>query len=330
VARVASTFWAPGVEAWRDVTVIDRREHSWPAFVGRVTRAARRHDVVVLDGSARFRDRYRDLAAAALIARGRQPTPVVMAEAAWDEGSGELARVLRRPGLRLARAAHAAVRLVDGDHVTYCVFSEEEGRNLARAFRIPPERIEVVRACHTLWHRAHEEHPLGDYVFAGGNSLRDWDTLLAAADGLGRPVRLATTNDLGRVPGNVRAGPVEPAEFDDLLVGAGVVVVPMRRAPRSAGLIVYLNAMAAGKPVIVSDTAGVREYVEHEVTGLVVPPGDPRALREAIDWALDPANRERVDAMRARGRELAIERYSPSGYWARLREVAERAARSPR
>lgn len=73
-------------------------------------------------------------------------------------------------------------------------------------------------------------------------------------------------------------------------------------ARRSAGQASYLNAIALGKPVVVTDAPGVRDYVDHRRTGLIVPPGDPIALREAVNWTLAP---ETLAEALARGRACA-------------------------
>jgi phosphatidylinositol alpha-1,6-mannosyltransferase len=53
--------------------------------------------------------------------------------------------------------------------------------------------------------------------------------------------------------------------------------------------LVFLEAGACGKPVIGSDISGCREAVIDGQTGVMVPPGDPNALAEAIDRLLtDP------------------------------------------
>ena len=326
MTRIASTLWAPGIEAWRDVRVIDRREHHRLAIGYLVLREARRHDALVLNGAARFDELYQDLFAAMALARLRRPPAVVMAETAWDVGSAKLARLAGREGFAFGGAVRAGVRALDGPHVTYVVFSRDESRHFRELFGVEEDRVRVVLGSHKLWEHLDAPPPAGDYVFAGGNSLRDWPTLLAAARAVDAPVRIATTNPLEGVPPNVTAGGVSPDEFERLLAGAGPVVVPIRPAPRAAGIDVYLKAMALGKLLIVSDATAVREYVEDGRTGVVVRPGDPRALAEAMRWATDPASRAEVDAMRMRAREQALANHHPNDYWGALRAVADEAA----
>jgi hypothetical protein len=324
LARILSTMWAPGVPAWSDVTVLDRREMSRPAHMARLLRAAPRFDATILNGSARFHDLYHDLIAAVLLGRRRRPPQIVMAETAWDLGSAPLSARFGRGGFGFESFVRLGVRSLDGEHVTYCVFSEEERDLFTQTFAIPRERVACLRFAHSLWSRV--DGPIGDggYVFAGGDSLRDFETLAAAVDGLDVPVRIGTNNPLGELPPNVTGGPVTPDEYNDLLADARVVVVPMRAAARrGAGLITYLNAMALGKPVIVSDTPAAREYVEQERTGLLVPPEDVAALRGAIEWAFDPANADEAREMGRRARESVRH---PFEYWRSLREVADRAA----
>lgn len=60
---------------------------------------------------------------------------------------------------------------------------------------------------------------------------------------------------------------------------------------------VLLQAMAAGTPVVASDTGGIPELIRHEETGLLVPPRDAEALALAIGRLYeDEALRERLAA----------------------------------
>ena len=61
----------------------------------------------------------------------------------------------------------------------------------------------------------------------------------------------------------------------DVAVHASVLAEPFGR--------VLVEAMLAGRPVIATDAGGVPEVVTDGETGVLVPPGDARALGEAID-----------------------------------------------
>jgi glycosyltransferase involved in cell wall biosynthesis len=63
--------------------------------------------------------------------------------------------------------------------------------------------------------------------------------------------------------------------------------------------------MMSGLPVIASDFPLWREIIGQPAAGLLVPPNDPSALSEAIDWIL--RNPDRAREMGQRGR-TAVER----------------------
>lgn len=72
-----------------------------------------------------------------------------------------------------------------------------------------------------------------------------------------------------------------------------VCVVPSL-ARESFGLLA-LDAMRAGRPVVASRVGGLPEVVEDGVTGILVPPGEPVALAEALERLLcDPALARRM------------------------------------
>ena len=59
--------------------------------------------------------------------------------------------------------------------------------------------------------------------------------------------------------------------------------------------MVLIEAMAAGVPVVATDVAGIRDVVKDEVTGLLVPSGQPQRLADAINRLIaDPLLRNRL------------------------------------
>ena len=67
-----------------------------------------------------------------------------------------------------------------------------------------------------------------------------------------------------------------------------------------------LDAMALGKPVVAARSGGISEVVQDGQTGLLVPPGDPQALAEALWYLLQ--HPEQAQAMGVAGRQR-VERY---------------------
>jgi glycosyltransferase involved in cell wall biosynthesis len=68
--------------------------------------------------------------------------------------------------------------------------------------------------------------------------------------------------------------------------------------------VAALEAMACGLPVIASSSGGLVDSVKDGVTGMHVPPGDSRALADAI--ARMAANAQLRSTMGAAGRERAV------------------------
>jgi rhamnosyl/mannosyltransferase len=82
-------------------------------------------------------------------------------------------------------------------------------------------------------------------------------------------------------------GPVPEDRLRSLYKCARFLVLPSV-APSEAFGMVQLEAMAAGRPVISTDLASGVPYVNlHRVTGLIVAPGDPRALAAAMKTLLE-------------------------------------------
>jgi len=71
---------------------------------------------------------------------------------------------------------------------------------------------------------------------------------------------------------------------------------------------VIAEAMAAGLPVVSTSIAGIPEMVEHNVTGELVPPNEPRALAAALERII--TNLPRARQLGARGLEVAGEKFS--------------------
>ncbi|WP_250510791.1 glycosyltransferase [Caballeronia sp. GACF4] len=120
----------------------------------------------------------------------------------------------------------------------------------------------------------------------GNDRDRDWPTLAAAFRNDARyEVRIATRR---RVPAALRASNVHVAPAIGLKAArevydwADVIVVPLRANTHASGLTVLLEAIALGKPVIVTDVGGLRDYFGAGHVAYV-PAHDSAAMRRALD-----------------------------------------------
>ncbi len=129
------------------------------------------------------------------------------------------------------------------------------------------------------------------FLVGGDGDLRSELEALAGSLGI-----LEHVTFLGYVPWHEAPGQIERAD---------VFVVPsvVDAGGNVDGLPnVLLEAMACGRAVIASDVAGISTVIINDETGILVPPGNERALADAICLLLaDSARRERLgNAARAK------------------------------
>ena len=105
-------------------------------------------------------------------------------------------------------------------------------------------------------------------------------------------------------------------DVPDVLLSLDLFVLPTVEEALGTA---FLEAMAAGRAVVGCRVGGVPEVVEEGKTGLLVPPGDPAALADAIRSLL--ADGELRARMGAAGRQSVMARYSVEEMCRRMWEV---------
>ena len=123
--------------------------------------------------------------------------------------------------------------------------------------------------------------PTGNYFLAVGRALRDWATLAKAAEGLDCEVRVVGPVNLPE-PGSLKILPqMERTQLLELMRGARAIVVPLVATRRSTGQLTVLDGISVGRAVVTTRAPAVEDYVSPGA-GILVPPGDPVALRDAL------------------------------------------------
>lgn len=274
---------------------------------------ARKREILILNGSVGRAQLYRDLIFAILLKLLPKRPRVLIQDATWEPASEALGREF--PLLRpvLPWLARKAISLVDGPHVRYAVLSSDELKLFPKVWNVDRGRVVFQPFPNTL--HQYRDTPTRDdgYLFAGGNSVRDYGLLEAALQGTDIPARVAARwHPAGALP-NLQAGPTSHHEFMTMLANARAVVVPLRQTVRSGGQQTYLNAMGLGKPVVVTEAPGVRDYIVDGVTGVIVPPR-VEALRAALRHVMDPANAAHYAQMGRRARSDVLNRFTEEHY----------------
>jgi len=111
-----------------------------------------------------------------------------------------------------------------------------------------------------------------------------------------------------------------PDHIPATLAEADVALMPMRDTliNRARGLAKLLELMGAGLPIVASRVGQAAEYLEHGVSGWLVPPENPGALAEAVLRLIGDADlRQRLGI----GAQYAARQYS----WDLLAPIAEQA-----
>ena len=248
-------------------------------------------------------------------------------EGAWPVGVTSLPDFRRR-----ATTAKRASLFVAGSRYT----AAELARNGFAA-----DRIEIIAPVPAAIDGARFQPPgeRGRMLFVGqvirGKGL---DLLLAAAarlkgewslDVVGEGRQLGESRKLAAELGIADrvsfAGWIPNAELDDWYRRASFTVVPSRW-PEPFGMI-GLESMARGRPVLAFDSGGIRDWLAHQVSGLLVRRGDVAALTHGLQQALSSPG-----LVRRLGYEAARHcrrRFSHKGYLDAMQSALQRAARKP-
>lgn len=191
------------------------------------------------------------------------------------------------------------------------VHGRQQAEALRRNYGTPPERVNVLKVG-TMHHLGPQEttpapqEPATVLFFGRLRAYKGIEVLLRSVPLVaervpGLRVIIAGSGDCPAVPEAAAAHP-ERYEVDNRFVPTGEVPRLFQRA--SLVVLPYLDATQSGvvplafqfgRPVVCTNVGSIPEVVDDGRTGLLVPPGDERALADAMTrLLLDPELRSRM------------------------------------
>jgi glycosyltransferase involved in cell wall biosynthesis len=169
--------------------------------------------------------------------------------------------------------------------------------------------------------------PEADVVSIGADPRRDFVLLVALARRLpDRSFRVVASAENARalheVPPNVAVEVDVPFPVvRERLSAARVVVLPVQENSYSGATTTLLQAMASGKPAVVTRTAAIARgyHLEDGLNCRLVPPGDLEALESAVSGVL--ADSGAADVLGVRARETVERHHTWRTYAEAIREL---------
>ena len=199
----------------------------------------------------------------------------------------------------------------------------KEARNFLQSkLGVNPNRIFQYYAARTDVFKPAEDDRYTEHgpILSIGVAKRDYDTMIEALSGLpGYQTEIFVSSKYGdKYRGQKFKKIVEWIQFpekisdEDLLCryqNARFVVVPLMPTSHSgAGVTSIFEASSSGRAVIATQTGGMDSYVVHGKTGILVPPRDVDAMRNAIKTLWE--NEDLATDMGNAGRRFIEENYA--------------------
>lgn len=195
----------------------------------------------------------------------------------WDASVGNPWRVLR-----------FIQKIVFPRYDGFMMLTSSQESHLREHFQIKAPLAKISYNIDESFYRPCPDVPT-EYVLAVGDDIsRDYPTLLAAAARCpSRFVVKSKWRPAGAVPGpsNVTflSDRLDAEAFRTLYARARIVVLPLHPVEHAGGITALFEAMAMGKPLVVTASGVARDFVTDGVHALIVPPGDPAALAAAVN-----------------------------------------------
>ena len=217
----------------------------------------------------------------------------------------------------------------------FLIWSSMQRKIAIEQFGVSPDKIILLKrgVDQLFWSPRKAET---DMICSVGMEARDYPTLVDALRHLKIPCHIAAGASRGEIfktierlyeiddiPNWVTVGSKTKPDLRSLYVRSRFTVVSLLPTDSDNGLTTILESMAMGKPVICSRTEGQIDVIQDGITGIYVPQGDSRAMREAIQSLWDDP--ERCETMGKAAREYLVKHHNMEQFVAAIKKEVDRA-----
>ncbi len=221
-----------------------------------------------------------------------------------------------RPRAKLAMKLFKSAHLID----LFMVHSRAQSDFLENYLNLPKSKLCLFQYpvdCNFFKPGLASGNKVRPIIASVGLEMRDYRLLAQATENLDLDVKIAgfsqfrsglPQNFPKTMPANMSNQFYDPLELLQLYRDADLVAVCLQPSNWSAGVTALLEAMACGRPIVVTRTEGMAEYIQDPDALKVVEPGDAEGLQQAIIHLLNHPHE--AEAMGQKAHQIANQRYS--------------------
>lgn len=152
----------------------------------------------------------------------------------------------------------------------FICFSQKECDYYSNLFNLPQSKFAFAPLGIETYENIISEQ--GEYIFSSGRSNRDFDFLIDALKDTDYTVKIACDSySTSKQHENIHIyHNCFGSDMMSMLAKCFCVVIPLKDEHISAGQLVILQAMQMGKPVIVTQSDGITDYLLHGKNGFII------------------------------------------------------------
>jgi glycosyltransferase involved in cell wall biosynthesis len=170
------------------------------------------------------------------------------------------------------------------------VLSESQKKYIEKRWKTKHPVIVIGHSIDTTYYSS-SRYGVGDHIFSiGDDGSRDYDTLIESYYEFDKKLIIKTNIKLDNLDNkniDILRNKLSFAELRDLYDRSQVVVVPLYESLNVGGVSSVLEASAMGRPIVVSSTFPISDFIVPNVTCLVVPQRDKASMHFAIKRILE-------------------------------------------